>query len=403
MKKKLMILGAGIYQMPLIKRAKNMGLETIVLSIPGDYPGISFADKFYPVDTRDSESVLRLAQQEEIDGICTSGTDIAVRSIGYVNSRMNFSGISKEAAWKATDKVLMKEAFRQGNVSTAAFEKVNSAREAIQAGERIGYPVIVKAVDSSGSRGIRRAEDSTELIQAYQEATSVCKKDYVLVEEYIDAAEIGVDAFMGNGKLEAFYPHVKFNYEIEGRTIPVGHKFPYNASENLMRELEQQITRSANALGMKNCPINADVFVKGEKVWVIEIGGRTGATCIPELISVYGEFDWYENTILAALGEKTRFAGRKRNSCMAKLLFSPVEGYLAKIDWSEIERLNQNGIFCQVDFEPGRKIFAMEDGTDRLGHVLAVTEEESLLDEYVSRVRRCIWLDKGNLEELWEK
>lgn len=403
MRKKLMILGAGIYQMPLIKKAKEMGLETVVVSIPGDYPGISFADKFYAVDTRDCENVLKLAIQEKVDGVCTSGTDIAVRSIGYVNSTMNLSGISQEAAWKATDKALMKEAFSIGKVSTAAFEKVYSLKAAIQAGENIGYPVIVKAVDSSGSRGIRRADDTEELIQAYKEAVSVCKKDYILIEEFIDAVEIGVDAFIGNGKLEAFYPHDKFNYEIHGRTIPVGHKFPYNASAYLLEELENQITRGANSLGMKNCPINADVFVRGDKVWVIEMGGRTGATCIPELISLFGGFDWYENTILAALGENTNFSGIKYRSCMAKLLFSPVEGKMNRVDWAEIEKLRGEGILCQIDFKPGHKIFAMKDGTDRLGHVLAVAEDENILDEYISRVRRCIWLDKGNLEELWRK
>ena len=43
--KKILILGAGIYQVPLIKTAKRMGLYTIVASIPGNYPGFELADK----------------------------------------------------------------------------------------------------------------------------------------------------------------------------------------------------------------------------------------------------------------------------------------------------------------------------------------------------------------------
>ena len=89
-----MILGAGIYQVPLIQKAKEMGLETIVVSIPGNYPGFAFADKVYKLDTRDQEAVLRAAQRERIDGICTSGTDVAVVTIGYVCEKLGLPGIS---------------------------------------------------------------------------------------------------------------------------------------------------------------------------------------------------------------------------------------------------------------------------------------------------------------------
>ena len=67
-KKKLMILGAGIYQVPLIKKAKEMGLETLVVSIKGNYPGIALADSFYEIDTRDYEKILETSKREKISG-----------------------------------------------------------------------------------------------------------------------------------------------------------------------------------------------------------------------------------------------------------------------------------------------------------------------------------------------
>lgn len=402
MKKKLMILGAGIYQVPLIQKAKEMGIETIVLSIPGDYPGIAFADKFYPVDTRDYEAVLRLARQERIHGICTSGTDIAVRSIGYVCSRMGLAGITEEAACKATDKALMKEAFVSAGVSTAAYKMAETVEEAIEAAEELGYPVVVKAVDSSGSRGIAKACSGEEVRSAYEDAAGNTKEKYILVEEYIEAEEIGVDAFVGQETLEAYFPHEKFNYEINGRTIPVGHRFPFHGSEKLNQELEKQIRMAAKSLGMTNCPLNADVFIKDEKVWVIEIGGRSGATCIPELISANQGYNWYEKVIRAAMGEPEKFTGTRDVPSMAKLLFSPVEGKIVRIDKDELNRLQRERIYCQIDYTEGQRIRKMTNGTDRIGHVLMVTSQEKELDEALGRLRRCIWLDKGNLEELWE-
>ena len=81
--KKLMILGAGIYQVPLIRKAREMGLCTIVVSIPGNYPGFALADQVCHLDTRDREGILKAAREAGISGICTAGTDVAVAAVGY--------------------------------------------------------------------------------------------------------------------------------------------------------------------------------------------------------------------------------------------------------------------------------------------------------------------------------
>lgn len=163
--KKIMILGAGIYQVPLIRTARRMGLYTIVVSIPGDYPGFALADKIYELNTRDKEAILAAAEKEQIDGICTSGTDVAVSTIGYVCEKMHLSGIPYEAAEILTDKAKMKDAFRQGGVSAADGMRVRSARRHKK--PRIAlYPVVVKRVDSSGSRGITVVVHSGQIEEA---------------------------------------------------------------------------------------------------------------------------------------------------------------------------------------------------------------------------------------------
>ena len=91
--KKILILGAGIYQVPLIKKAKEMGLYTIVASIPGNYPGFSYADKVVYENTTSADAILKIAREEKIDGICTTGTDVAVITIGKVCDAMGLRGV----------------------------------------------------------------------------------------------------------------------------------------------------------------------------------------------------------------------------------------------------------------------------------------------------------------------
>ena len=116
--KKLMIMGAGTYQVPLIRTAKEMGIYTIAVSIPGKYPGFAYADEVLHINTVDAEAVLAAARERGIDGICTAGTDVAVMTIGRVNDALGLAGISYEAAKIACDKVLMKQCYASRNPAT---------------------------------------------------------------------------------------------------------------------------------------------------------------------------------------------------------------------------------------------------------------------------------------------
>ena len=399
-----MILGASVYQVPLIKVAKSMGLYTIVASIPGEYPGFAFADKVYEINTVDKEAILEAARAEKIDGICTSGTDVAVATIGYVCEKMGLAGLPEEAAGKATDKALMKEAFRAAGVAASEFRRVYTLEEAYQAAKEIGYPVVVKRVDSSGSRGITIVREDAKLEEAYHNAIDFSRKDYVLVESMLQGTEIGVDGMVQHGELVFLAPHAKFVYHSGTITMPVGHGFPYHGSEALMKEIEVQMRRAVTALGLDNCSVNADVFVNGDSAWIIEMGGRTGATCIPELISMHYGFDFYKKILLNALGETVDFKAEKEGvSCMAKLLMSPVDGVITSISEDGLAQIRSEGIEVALDYAAGHSVERMINGTTRIGHVVAPVDCEEMLDQIIKRVYRCITVDNVSLEELWER
>lgn len=402
--KKIMILGASIYQVPLIRTAKRMGLYTIVASIPGEYPGFALADKVYYINTVDKEAILEAAREEKIDGICTTGTDVAVATIGYVCEKMGLAGVSEAAAMRATDKAMMKEAFSRQDVSAARFKKVRSLEEVYLAAEEIGFPVVVKRVDSSGSRGITIVKERDGLKRAFEEALNRSNKDYALVEEMLGGTEIGVDGVVQHGELVLLAPHEKFVYHSEKITIPAGHGFPYRGSEAVQKEIAVQMQRAVTALGLDDCSINADVFVDGDRVFVIEIGGRTGATCIPELISMYYGFDFYEKILQNALGITIDFTPEKSGvPCMAKLLMSPVDGVITSIDEARLEKIRAEGVQVVLDFPVGHPVEAMENGTTRIGHVVASVDSVEELDKIVSRVYDCILVDGSTLEELWKE
>ena len=100
--------------------------------------------RWYYINTRDKEGILRTCREEAVDGICTTGTDVAVSTIGYVCEKLGLSGLSEEAARRATDKAAMKEAFFSEGVSAARFYKARSLEDVTWAAGELGFPVVGK-------------------------------------------------------------------------------------------------------------------------------------------------------------------------------------------------------------------------------------------------------------------
>lgn len=377
--KKLMIMGAGIYQVPLIKRAKEMGIHTIAVSIPGNYPGFAVADEICHINTVDYEAVLKVAKEKQIDGIVTAGTDVAVITIGKVCDEMGLSGLSFEAAKIASDKMLMKERYEACGVRTARFRKVYFEDDLQEAIKELEYPLIFKAVDSSGSRGITRVNTPADIDAAVAGVKAVTRKNYYIVEEFIIGEEFGAQAFVYGGKLQFVLPHG--DYVFTGDTgVPIGHFAPYNLDEEVLKDVYEQAEKAIRAMGLDNCAINADFIMKDNKTYVLEIGGRSGATCLAELVSIYYGYDYYEKIIQAALGEAPEFPQDMAVPNASMLLMSAKDGVIKSIADHNPE--NDHIYEVMFDYRVGEAVKKFKVGPHRIGHVVTkgATLEEATLE-----------------------
>lgn len=380
--KKILILGAGIYQVPLIKVAKKLGIYTIVASIPGNYPGFELADKVYYENTTDYRKILSIARREKIDGIVTAGTDVAVITIGKVCDALGLKGLSAEAAELATDKLLMKQCYEKYGVRSAKFRRVTfDDPNYANIISDLRLPVMFKSVDSSGSRGIIKVNSEDEFESARNYVLENTRSDYFVVEEYIEGEEFGAQAFVQDGKLEFILPHG--DYVFKGDTgVPVGHFAPYNLDPSILEDAREQLIAAVRAMQLDNCAINADFILSEGETYVLEIGGRSGATCLAELVSIYYGFDYYEKIVRMAIGEKVEFdidvSSTKQDGVpnASMLLMSDKDGVIKS---QEDNNAPNSDIYeVQFDYKPGDEVHKFKVGPHRIGHV--ITKGKSLDD-----------------------
>lgn len=155
MQKRLLVLTAGFLQLPVIKKAKEMGAYVIAADGNSEAPGFKYADKSEVANITSEELMLEIARNERIDGVIHPCSEVAMNVMGRINDELGLCGISRETALKATNKHLMRIAFEEGNAPSPWSECFEFAEEAWQIYEKTStIDMILKPSRNSGSRGI---------------------------------------------------------------------------------------------------------------------------------------------------------------------------------------------------------------------------------------------------------
>ena len=300
-KKKVLILGAGRQQVPLITAAIGMQLEVHVCSIKGNYPGIEIAPNFYEVDISDSIAVFELAKEIGIHGIITTGTDVCLESIGVVVDGLNLPGTCLESSKSCLNKTLMKERFSRFNVPTASYALIESVESGTKFFDSHSSACVIKPADSSGSRGVNRIESSSEILAALVDAQKYSASGEIIIEEWLEGEEFGAQAIIIDGKLKKLMLHSDITTP-PPRRIPIGHGCPHPAESDLMPMVWGVVEHAVSALGIDNTISNIDFILAKDGPKIIEMTSRMGGTHLPEVCGTFWGIDMYDTALQIALG-----------------------------------------------------------------------------------------------------
>jgi biotin carboxylase len=296
----LMVLGAGPFQVPGIRKAVALGHNVISVDDRPENVGHRFAHRRVHCSTTRSEELTRIAEELKIDGICTFSSDVAVPSVGYVCDRLGLPGISARVAQLMSTKHCFREAQNRASLPHPKFVAVRSTED-LEPVRRLSFPVIFKPVDSSGSRGVSRvnAPSHEAIADAFNFAKTFSPSGTVCAEEFVPGREFGGDAVVIDGKCAFLGVTEKC---IEGFVV-MGHSYPSSLGPEDRQRIKAALEASCHAVGYDCGPLNFDVKLDADQVTILEMSARTGGNGIPALLKRATGFDVEEATIRRALKE----------------------------------------------------------------------------------------------------
>jgi len=378
MRKKIMILGAGILQLPAIRKAKEMGLQVVAVDMDPNAIGFSEDDVIKEViSTIDIPGVLEAAKRHKIHGVMTLASDMPMRTVAAVAKEMGLVGITEDTALKATNKAAMRQALQDYGVPIPKFFKVSNAEQYRQAVAQMPGAFMVKPADNSGSRGIIKVEDPQNVADveaAYSYSRGFSRGGDVVVEEYMQGSEVSVETLTVDGVCHVIQITDKLTtgapYFVE-----MGHSQPTAHSSEVAEKIRQVAIAANRAVGIQNGPSHTEIMVTADGPKVVELGARLGGDCITtHLVPLSTGVDMVECCIRIALGQTPQLEPTLQRGSAIRY-FSQTPGVVRAITGLEeaekMPEIRQISIVHGV----GQTVEQIRSSGHRLGFVIAQAQD----------------------------
>lgn len=310
--KKILLLGGSKQQIPAIECAKRKGYYTILCDYLPDNPGQEVADKFYLESTADKEAILKIAQREKIDGIVAYASDPAAPTAAYVAEKLGLPTNPYKSVEILGNKGLFRKFLKENNFNVPIAKDYTDKNEIIDDIKKnvYNFPIMIKPVDSSGSKGITKLLNKNNLEESIDFAFEFSKSKTIIVEEYIENKNkfmVGGDCFVVNGQVK-FWGLLNCHRDIEvNPLVPVGKSYPLLVTSKEKIEIEKEIQRVMSLLDINFGGFNIEVIIgKNNKIYLIEIGPRNGGNMIPDLLKIIHGVDMIDLTVEGAMGKNLK-------------------------------------------------------------------------------------------------
>ena len=306
--KKLMLLGGIRYLLPVIEAAHRHGYYVITVDYVPENIAHQYSDEFHNVSILDKEAVLHLAKELNIDGILSFGVDPGVVTAAYVAEQMGLSfQCSYDVACILQDKSQFRQFLKDNDFNVPNAKGYSSKEEALGDTEYYNWPVIVKPVDSAGSKGVTRVDELSQLSSAIDYALSESHNGHFIIEDFLEKEgnSSDCDSFTVDGELVfCSFNDQHFDYKAINPYTPAAFSWPSTMPQWAQEELRSELQRLMTLLNVKTGVYNIETrLCKNGKPYIMELSPRGGGNRLSEMMKYVSGQDLIDNCVRAAVGD----------------------------------------------------------------------------------------------------
>jgi biotin carboxylase len=390
---RLLVLGAGPAQLGLLEAARGRGIWLAVVDRDPAAPGFAFADRRCILSTEDEPAIDRLVGALEIDGIVAPGTDWPVGVAARIAERARLAHpIVPATAVLATNKLRQRERLGEQGVPQPRWWVVGGEDEP----PALDGPVVVKAPDRQGQKGLSLVDDPADLAAAIATARGAARSGVALVEELVDGPEVTVVGFSAGGEFTALAVTDRVVAAPPAFGVALAHVWPSEVAD--AAAVARTAGDAVRALGVENGPSYTQVRVGPGGPRVIEVAARLGGGHDAELVQAATGVDLNGLAIEAALGHELVLSQHKPvvGGAVTRFLVAP-PGMLERV---EVPDGLEGVVRVRVYRGPGYVFTPLRRGADRAGAVLATgasrAEALARADAAANRIR-FVTADAGDI------
>lgn len=375
--KTIMIIGAGRSQIPLIKAAKTENYHTIVCDINPSAVGVSLADEFFQVSTKDRDGLLRAAKSRNIYGI-VANSEYAMCDVAYIAKRLDLVGNSEDAVAILSSKSKFRALQKREGLFAPAFVEDAFMERVLTEEELLPYPIVIKPDESSGTRGITIIKDSCDQVtvrKAIHAARTVSRNGKAIAEEFIPMQTrcvIEGEIFLHHGEIlwDGLFHTVRSQ---NMSMIPMTYVFPLHEDEGRIRQLKDALTKAFHAAGIAHGEYNIEMFFTADdEPFLIELNPRQGGNDLPRYVQESCGIEMARLLVTTAVGDdeywnSVRCNKRKSNRIIHHMLYPHTDGIFKGL--TICDSITDHIRQIQIDPVIGDRIEKAYDGSFDIGYV----------------------------------
>ena len=399
--KKLMVLGGSRYILPVIETAHKLGIYVITCDYLPDNTAHKYSDEYCNVSIIDKEAVLEAAMKLHIDGIMSFACDPGFVTASYVAEQMGLPfQCSYESAVILQDKGLFRQFLSDHAFNVPHAKRYTDVARPLGDIDYFTWPVIVKPVDSAGSKGVTKVDDPAMLGPAIETAMAASHNAAFIIEDFLtfEGYHSNADLFTVGGKLAfSTYSDHLFDQNADNPYVPVMSIWPSSMKKVHQRYLTKEIQRLLDLLGVQDGIYNIEACVGSDgKPYIMEISPRGGGNRIAEIQEIAFEIKLIENEIRKSVGMSLLEVEQKECDgywCeMAVHARSGQSGVLKSITLdSDIKRKYIK--VTDISVKPGDVIHPFTGANMSLGNMFLRFDSREELDDVMSRQEEWLHIE----------